>query len=160
MSNDESEYLLPAIGEGKRGESGHLGYLLRQAANAFRSRADEALGGVGLTSPQFSVLTMLAAYPGHSNADLARLALLTPQTMNVITGNLLRAGLIERTPHEVHGRIQCLRLTVTGRAALKAAKRIVAKIEDGLAGDLAAQDQAVIRSWLVHAAKLGRNDGQ
>jgi DNA-binding MarR family transcriptional regulator len=35
-------------------------------------------------------LTMLAAYPGHSNADLARVAVLTPQTMSLIVANLER----------------------------------------------------------------------
>lgn len=152
MSNDQSVYQLPAVGEGKRGEAGYLGYLLRQAANAFRWRADEALNDVGLTAPQFSVLTMLSAYPGHSNADLARLALLTPQTMSVIVGNLLKAGLIERRPHEVHGRIQCLAPTAAGRAALKRAKKIISRMESELVGNLPAEEQAVIRRWLVHAA--------
>ena len=31
---------LPQPGEGKRGEEGYLGYLLRQASNAYRARLD------------------------------------------------------------------------------------------------------------------------
>jgi DNA-binding MarR family transcriptional regulator len=49
---------------------------------------------MGVTLPQFSVLTMLAAYPDASGAELARLSLLTPQTMSVIIGNLERAEIV------------------------------------------------------------------
>ena len=82
MINKPLEYRaahpLPAPGEGKRGEAGHLGYLLRQAA-AQRLRMERALADLPITAPQFALLTMLDAYPGSSNAELARLTLLTPR---------------------------------------------------------------------------------
>ena len=143
---------LPQAGEGKRGEEGHLGYLLRQAAHAFRNRMEQALGDLGLTQPQFTVLTMLAAYPGHSGADLARLALLTPQTMSVIVANLLKAGLVERRPHRVHGRIQQIELTAEGRKALQAAKARVEALERAMLGGLPEDEEAAIRRWLVAVA--------
>jgi DNA-binding MarR family transcriptional regulator len=87
---------IPRTGEGKRGEEGHIGYLLRQAGAANRLRMERALADLGVTPPQFMVLTMLVAYPGLSNADVARLALLTPQTVSVIVANLLRSGAIAR----------------------------------------------------------------
>ena len=74
--------LTPGI-EGKRGETGYLGYLLRQAAGAYRLKMERALADLDVTPPQCAVLTMLAAYPGHSNADLARVAVLTPQTISL-----------------------------------------------------------------------------
>ena len=64
---------VPVVGAGKRGEQGHIGYLLRQAHAAHRLRMERALAGLEVTLPQFSVLTMLTAYPGASGADLARL---------------------------------------------------------------------------------------
>ncbi len=142
----------PGPGEGKRGEDGYLGYLLRQAANAFRNRMDQALSDLDLTSPQFSVLTMLAAYPGRSSADLARLALLTPQTMSVIVANLLKARLVGRRPHEIHGRIQQLELTELGRATLTAAKGRVYALEEELLGGLTPDEEASTRRWLVRIA--------
>ena len=39
---------------------------------------------------------MLKAYPGLSGADLARVALLTPQTVGVIIRNLERDGAIRK----------------------------------------------------------------
>jgi DNA-binding MarR family transcriptional regulator len=152
MSKSQDEISLPRPGEGKRGETGHLGYLLRQAANAHRNRVEQVLSDLDLTQPQFSALTMLAAYPGHSNADLARVALLTPQTMSVIVANLLKAGLVERRPHQIHGRILHLDLTEAGRTALRAAKKRVYAIESELLGGLSKEEEGVIRGWLVRVA--------
>ena len=95
----------PPPGKGKRGEQGHLAYLLRQAQAAARLTMERALADLGITTPQFVVLTMLKAYPGLSGADLGRVALLTPQTVGVIIRNLERDRAIRKTPHPVHGRV-------------------------------------------------------
>ena len=79
---------VPRPGEGKRGEAGHLGYLLRQAGAAVRLKLERTLADLEVTPPQFAILTMLVAYPGISNAEIARLAYLTPQTVSAIVGNL------------------------------------------------------------------------
>ncbi|WP_409566519.1 MarR family winged helix-turn-helix transcriptional regulator [Methylobacterium sp. E-065] len=123
------------------------------AAQAHRNRVERVLADLGLMLPQFSVLTMLAAYPGHSNADLARLALLTPQTMSVIVANLLKADLIARQPHRIHDRIQTIALTVAGQSLLEAAKGRVYALEAEMLGNLGTADQAVIRQWLVRIAR-------
>ena len=123
---------LPSPGHGKRGEEGHLGYLLRQAGVAFRLRMDHALADLAVTPPQFAVLTMVAAYPGLSNADLARLSRLTPQTVSLIVANLKKAGALTSRPHAVHGRIQQLDLTAAGAALLARCKERVAVLETRL----------------------------
>ncbi|MDW6020842.1 MarR family transcriptional regulator [Mesorhizobium sp. BAC0120] len=143
---------VPRPGEGKRGKEGHLGYLLRQAAGAFRLRVERALADLDVTPPQFSVLTMLAAYPGLSNAELARLALLTPQTVSVIVANLERAGALVRSPHAVHGRIQHLDLSETGRTMLAASRERVDSLERELADGLSPEEEKLIRRWLVGVA--------
>lgn len=143
---------MPRAGQGKRGESGYLGYLLRQAALAFRRRMDDALEELGVTPPQFSVLTMIAAYPGLSNADLARLALLTPQTVSVIVGNLERMGAIERRPHAVHRRIQRLDLTDHGRSLLQACRLRAHAVDQELGAGLSDEQAQVVRRWLVEVA--------
>ncbi len=151
---------VPTVGEGKRGASGHLGYLLRQASSGFRLRLDRALADLAVTSPQFAVMTMIAAYPGLSNADIARLVFQTPQTVSTIIANLLRAETVARQPHAVHGRIQQLELTKSGLALLAECRRRVAILERELLVGLSAGEEDVIRRWLVGVAMPGAETGQ
>lgn len=144
---------LPRPGEGKRGEQGYFGYLLRQAANLYQKRLGRALDDLNVTPPQFSVLTMIGAYPGASNADIARLALLTPQTVNVIVSNLERAGWISRHAHAVHGRIKQLELTREGKALLTQARKRAHAVEDELASGMSDRDADTVRRWLANVAK-------
>lgn len=151
---------IPEVGEGKRGESGYLGYLLRQAANAQRRRMDQALAVIELTHPQFVVLTMIRAYPGCSNADLARLALLTPQTVHGIVAILERRALIVRRADPTHGRIQTIELTADGVALLKRAHTKVAAVEAELRSAMEKGEATIIRRWLVAVAKIGQGSVQ
>jgi DNA-binding MarR family transcriptional regulator len=147
-----SSALPPPPGQGKRGEDGYLGYLLRQAQGAARLSLERALGELGVTPPQFMVLTMLKAYPGLSGADLARVALLTPQTTGVIIRNLERDGAIQKTPHPVHGRVLQWTLTPRGRALLVKCRRHALALERRLANGMTARELATIRRWLAKIA--------
>jgi DNA-binding MarR family transcriptional regulator len=147
---------IPRPGEGKRGPEGYLAYLLRQAAAAARLAIERALADLGTTQPQFMVLTMLDAYPGASGADIARLSQLTPQTVNLIIRNLERAGAVAKADHPAHGRVLQLSLTDDGRTLLAACKARVSTVTPLLNEGLSAQEEAVIRAWLVRlAVKLG-----
>ena len=142
----------PPPGKGKRGEQGHLGYLLRQAQAAARLTLERRLADLGVTPPQFAVLTMLRAYPGLSGADLARVALLTPQTVGVIIRNLERDGAIKKTPHPVHGRVLQWMLTRRGNTLLDQCRRPVQALERRLVAGLGAKAQATVRRWLSKIA--------
>ena len=152
MRKTVDRHPIPGPGEGKRGEHGHLGYLLRQAAGAFRVRVERAMADLDVTQPQFAVLTMLANYPGLSNADLARLALLTPQTVSVIVANLERAGAIARRPHPVDGRIRHIELTGKGKHLLAQCGEHVRSIEQDIVDGLSAGEETTIRRWLARVA--------
>jgi DNA-binding MarR family transcriptional regulator len=142
----------PPPGQGKRGEQGYLAYLLRQAQAAARLAMERALADLGVTPPQFVVLTMLRAYPGLSGADLARVALLTPQTVGVIIRNLERDGAIRKTPHPIHGRVLQWTLTRLGETRLDKCRRHALAIERRLMAGLPKQAQATIRRWLAKIA--------
>jgi DNA-binding MarR family transcriptional regulator len=142
----------PPPGEGKRGEQGYFGYLLRQASAASRLTLERALAKLGATPPQFVVLTMLRAYPGLSGAELARVALLTPQTVGVIIRNLERDGAIRMTPHPVHGRVLQWTLTRRGLTLLEKCRKHAMALERRLAAGLSPQAQATIRRWLAKIA--------
>jgi DNA-binding MarR family transcriptional regulator len=142
----------PPPGQGKRGEKGYLGNLLRQAQAAARLTLERALADLGITPPQFVVLTMLRAYPGLSGADLARVALLTPQTVGVIIRNLERDGAIRKTPHPVHGRVLQWTLTRRGGNLLDQCRRRANALERRLTAGLGAKGQATVRRWLSKIA--------
>jgi DNA-binding MarR family transcriptional regulator len=149
----------PLPGQGKRGEKSYLAYLLRQAQAATRLTLERALADLGVTPPQFAVLTMLKAYPGLSGADLARAALLTPQTVGVIIRNLERSGAIRKTPHPVHGRVLQWTLTRRGGALLGKCRRHVRALERRLMAGLNAKAQATVRRWLSRIATDLQQDG-
>src|SRR6201996_6388996 len=134
----------PPPGSGKRGEDGHIAYLLRQAQAATRLTLERTLADLGVTQPQFAVLTMLNAYPGLSGADVARVALLTPQTVGVIIANLERAGAIQKTPHPVHGRVLQWTLPRHGSDLLDQCRRRVATVERRLMTGLSAKAEVTI----------------
>src|ERR1700761_2149373 len=149
----------PPPGGGRRGVQGHIAYLLRQAQRATRLTLERALADLGVTTPQFAVLTMLNAYPGLSGADVARVALLTPQTVGVIIGNLERDGAIRKTPHPVHGRILQWTLTHRGVDLLNQCRRRVDAVERRLVAGMGAKAEMVIRRWLTKIAlELHEND--
>ena len=154
MRKSETHHLdIPEIGEGKRGEAGHIGYLLRQAHSVHRIRMERALHDMDVTLPQFSVLTMLAAYPGTSSAELARLSLLTPQTMSVIVGNLERTGLISRRPHAQHGRVLTIDITESGLQLLARCKLAAQQAETALLKNVSPADEIAVRRWLAEVAR-------
>ncbi|MEH6661957.1 MAG: MarR family transcriptional regulator [Parasphingorhabdus sp.] len=151
---DKSE--IPAVGEGKRGTDGHIAYLLRQASAAVRQRLEQGFAAHNITLPQFTLLTMLKAYPGLSGAELARLAMLTPQTVNVITANLLKRGAIARVRSGEDKRIFVLSLTGQGARDLAACRSIADGVEQQLLAGTSAADEAAIRRWLVSVAAVGQ----
>ena len=149
----------PPPGQGKRGEDGYLGYLLRQAHAASRLQMERTLADLGVTPPQFAVLTMLRAYPGLSGADLARVALLTPQTVGVIIRNLERDGAIRKTPHPLHGRVLQWTLTRRGAMLLGQCRRHANALERRLVAGLTLEAQVTVRRWLSKIAADLQQDG-
>jgi DNA-binding MarR family transcriptional regulator len=142
----------PPPGQGKRGEQGYLAYLLRQAQAATRHAMERKLANLGVTTPQFVVLTMLKAYPGLSGADLARVAALTPQTVGVIIRNLERDGAIRKAAHPVHGRVLQWTLTRRGTTLLEKCRRHAHALERRLSAGLGARVELAVRRWLSRIA--------
>jgi DNA-binding MarR family transcriptional regulator len=133
-----------------------IGFALKMAQQALRTHLDAALQKIGLTTPQYAVLNFLEIEPGASNAELARRAFVTPQTMQAILVALERAGLISRTPHPEHGRVQMTKLTAKGRKALEAASGIVADAEARLRDAAAPLDPREVAATLRRFAEVFR----
>lgn len=95
-----------------------IGYNLKITQHRLRQRLDAELARIGITAPQNAVLLAVAGNPKISNAELARAAFVTPQTMQAILVNLERDGLIMRSPHPEHGRVIMTELTTAGQKAV------------------------------------------
>lgn len=106
-----------------------FGYALKRAQHALRTRMDDALRPLGLTTPQYAVLCAIELEAGISNARLARAAFVTPQTMQGILANLHRNGLLSREADPSHGRILRSELTQAGQKNLAQAHRVIADVE-------------------------------
>ncbi|KWT56944.1 MarR family transcriptional regulator [Streptomyces albus subsp. albus] len=107
----------------------HVGYRLKRSAAALRGAMDKALREHGLTVPQYACLELLDQQPGLSNAELARGAFVTRQSMNVVLRGLQEAGLVTRPSTTDHGRALPAHLTEEGRDRLDAARNAVYTIE-------------------------------
>ena len=71
-------------------------YLVKQLELAIRSFMDDALRPYGLTTFQYTALTVLQHRGRLSSAQLARRSFVRPQTMHEIVRSLEERGLIER----------------------------------------------------------------
>lgn len=101
--------------------------------------------GVELSRPQALTLMHLLELPGASNADLARMSGVSPQTMHQILLRLGRDRLVTRTPHPWLGRVMSFRITDRGRELVTRGGEVAKGVIDGAMGVLssAEQDQLV-----------------
>jgi DNA-binding MarR family transcriptional regulator len=107
-----------------------VGYLIKRAQTVLHDAMADALGSHDLTVTQFAVLTGLDDEPGLSNADLARRAFVTPQSMHAVLQELERLQLVVRSPHPQHQRVLQTALTGAGRRTLTSAAAAVDAIEE------------------------------
>jgi DNA-binding MarR family transcriptional regulator len=142
-----------SIGTGFRGPAGRIGYLLRPAQQAFRAAAQAELAALGLTLPQYSVLSVAGAEPGLSGAELARDSMLTPQTTNEIIALLVKAKLLERRPEPRDRRVRRLIVTEAGQELLARARPAVHAVERRMTASLSDADLALLRGWLSDCAR-------
>jgi len=145
---------IPDVGEGKRGPDGYLTYLLRQAHAAVRLAQDRALAVEDMTQAQSSALTMIRAYDGLSSADLARLVMQTPQTVNVIVNALVARGAVEKKADPVHRRILRLHVTEEGCALNKRCSALTRHINESMKAHIPAGAEKHLRQWLSDVARL------
>lgn len=136
-----------------------VGYLLKNAQQSLRAAMDAALRDLGVTTPQYAVMTFLQESPGASSAQLARQAFVTPQTMIRIVANLEAAGLIARDPHPDLGRVLEARLTKEGRGLLARCQRRVRQVEARMVVDFSPDERQQLADLLHRCANNLRPGG-
>jgi DNA-binding MarR family transcriptional regulator len=116
-----------------------------------RRAIDDVVGAHGLSVNQYTTLSVLNRRSGLSNAQLARRALVSPQSMNEVLLALEKRGLVRRRAHPEHGRILQARLTAKGRKVLTACDEQVREVEARMVAGLSADEQALLRNALLHS---------
>ncbi|WP_253448552.1 MarR family winged helix-turn-helix transcriptional regulator [Halomonas sp. Y3] len=124
-------------------------YLLAQTTNIIRnSWIDPALKEHGLTSLQYTVLSVIRRYSGLSSAELSRHFFVTPQTMGPILTQLDKRGLILREPNTENRRLLAISLTAKGKRLQETCKHVIADIEHEIFGELDADTLQIFRDTL------------
>lgn len=131
-------------------ENGYLGYLLRIASHSYRLKMEKALQPFSITPPQFTVLKIISVYPGYTNAEIARFASLTPQTVNLMITKLVQFGVISKHAHPENKKVLCLKITSQGETLLEQVTVEINQLEENLELDFKQNEIKVIRKWLQH----------
>ncbi|NGO41340.1 MarR family winged helix-turn-helix transcriptional regulator [Streptomyces ureilyticus] len=126
-----------------------VGYVLKQVHASMRTAMDEALRPLDLTVPQYACLELLGQTPGLSNAELARRAFVTRQSMNLVLRRLQERGLLTRPDQAPHGRALPTELTRDGRTMLRTASVAVRAVEKQLFSPLSREQQLRLREDLA-----------
>ena len=133
--------------------------LLREVQAATRQALEEALRDAGLTVSQANVLTELAYGKARSNAELARVHSVTPQTMIEILASLERRGLVSRMAKPEGGRAMPAELTQNGHASLLTVHWAMRSVEERLLSRLSRDDVSRLRSLLENCLAALENGG-
>jgi DNA-binding MarR family transcriptional regulator len=134
-----------------------ISYVVARLERALRAAITERVKPHGLTTLQFTTLSILGRRGQPlSNAQLARRAYMTPQSMSEVIDALERKGLIRRDTHPNHRRVLPAALTAKGRRVLAACERSVDELEDEmLAGLTGAERDALLETLKGAVRALG-----
>jgi DNA-binding MarR family transcriptional regulator len=139
---------------------GRLFYRVKHLTSVMRSAADTSLRRIGLSGAQYTALAALEASPGASNAALARLCFVTPQTANEVSRGLESAKLVERGETAQDRREIALHLTDEGRRLLAAGHEKMREVEEAaLLGVPGGKQQAFLRYLDAMAATVEAGQG-
>ncbi len=126
-----------------------VGFLLAKTHAGLRAAVDAELVAHGLTIVQFSLLSMLAANPGKSSAELSRVFCVSPQAMAPLVARLETEGYLRRSPHPVHRRVIECWITPAGESVLDATRPVIARLEaETLGAELSPEEVKTLEALL------------
>ncbi|MBW0101140.1 MarR family winged helix-turn-helix transcriptional regulator [Pseudonocardia sp. KRD291] len=124
-----------------------LGYLLVRAGELVSRPWLSGLRRQGINPRQFSVLAIVAADDGLSQAGLARRASITPQSMGELLRRLEEGGLLDRTTAR-RGTSATVHVTAAGRARLADAYPVVLRLNEESVASLSADERRRLAALL------------
>jgi DNA-binding MarR family transcriptional regulator len=123
-----------------------LMYVVGRVNQGIRREMSARLATWNLSVAEYTTLTVLAARPGLSNAQLARRALVTPQSMIELLSKLEARALVTRAIDPAHNRILRAELTDHGHKVIGLARPVIAEIQEQMLAGVPIEDrQAALR---------------
>ncbi|PXX00305.1 MarR family winged helix-turn-helix transcriptional regulator [Mycolicibacterium moriokaense] len=132
---------------------------LHRLFTMLRTQVSAALAPVDVHFAQYVCLQMLSTAPDQSNADLARVAGVTPQAMNGVVLRMQQDGLIDRPDSVSFGRARPASLTAYGRRTLKRADAAVRAVEEQVLSVLTDDERNGLHAALRALAASHRTSG-
>jgi DNA-binding MarR family transcriptional regulator len=136
----------------------NLGYLFRLAYQRWRALLEGEVEDIGLSAPEYAILSVFETRAELSTSELARITQVTRQTMHRAILRLESAGLLDRRAR--NQRVVQLRLTKQGRDVVRAATKRIRAAERAVFAGLSDNDEATVRAWLVGLAGMTVRSGQ
>lgn len=130
-----------------------VSYVVARLDRALRTEINERVRPYGLTTLQYTTLSILDRGGELSNAQLARRAYMTPQSMSEVLDALETKGLVARTPHPNHRRVFPAALTAKGRKVLAACDAEIDELEQEMLAGMTPRQVASLRDGLLSAVR-------
>ncbi len=125
-----------------------VGHLVGLLQRTMLKQITEVLNPLDMTFQQYIALMILARRGATSNADLARISQMTPQSANQVVKLLESKNWIAREQHPAHQRIVLLGITQRGEKALLAADAAVMSVEKRMLSDFSMSEKKQLQLQL------------
>lgn len=126
----------------------HLGYFIRRAQVWVFQDFIRALKNLELSPGQYSVLHVIDANPGLSQAELGRTLGIERARLVRVLHRLDKRGLTRRLQSSADGRTHALRLTPKGQETILRASELARQHEERLIGKLGAEPYRIVKTIL------------
>lgn len=128
-----------------------IGYRLKLAQHALRLRMDRLLHERNLTMAQYIALSLIEVSPQITNAEIARRAFVTPQTMHRTITDIEAAGLVVSSAASRNKRKVLRSLTNRGMKLVKYAHQVAQRVEAEMLQGLSTRDIERLGTFLQTA---------
>jgi DNA-binding MarR family transcriptional regulator len=128
-------------------------YLVGRVERVVRRAMNDVLAAHAVSLNQYTTLSVLESRSGLSNAQLARRALVSPQSMNEVLLSLEERGFVRRRAHAEHGRILQAQVTPKGRRLLAACEAEVDAVEQRMTKGLSPRERRSLHRVLLECVQ-------
>ena len=122
----------------------HIGYLINDVARMMRAAFDRRARQIGLTRPQWQVLSRLHRYPGITQSELAEMLEMERATAGRMIDRLERRGWLIRQADLADRRVNRLHLTAEADGIQAEMGRIATAFLDEAMAGLGGDERAVL----------------